>query len=186
MILTDWEMDLKQYGAALSRLMAVANSVPQKDPGAQLLYNRSLAKAYEANKKYPEAVEVYGRIVKDYPNDSASLNNLAYLMADRLNQAKEALPLAERVGKLLPDDPQVQDTLGWVRFKAGQVDGAYDSLRKSVDKAPQPASCYHLAEVLRAKGSFVEANEMYRKALDLAEKAKDQETIEAAKKRLEQ
>lgn len=184
MILANLEMDSKQFDAALSRLQALQSAVPANDPGAGLAHERALASAFEANHKFAQAADVYRRIVKGSPNDAAALNNLSYILAERLDSAKEALPLAERVGKLMPEDPQVLDTLGWVQFKAGQIERAQETLRKSFDKAKLPANAYHLAEVLLARDSRAEAMDLFRTARDLAEKAGDRETLEAAKKRL--
>ncbi len=184
MILTSIEGESKQYGAALSRLLALRDSLPPNDPSSKLAYQRALAHVFELNGKYAESADIYREILKDQPNETAALNNLAYNLAVHLNQAKEALPLAERASKLLPDEPQVLDTLGWVQFKAGEIAAARDNLRRSTDKLKFSTNTYHLAEVLLAGGSRVEAMEMFRIAKDLAEQTHDQEVFDAASKRL--
>jgi tetratricopeptide (TPR) repeat protein len=184
LIMARIELELKKYGPAISRLKGLGGSIPEKDAGGRLLYDRTLATAYESNRQYQPAADIYRRIIKDHPDDPAALNNLAFLLSDHLNLAQEALPLAERVARQLPDDPQVLDTLGWTQFKAGQVDSAYDSLRKSFDKMRMPANAFHLAEVLSARNSQTEAAAMYRTARELAEKAQDQDILDAVKKRL--
>lgn len=46
-----------------------------------------------------------------------ALNNLAYALA--LDDPDEALKFAEKAVEIAPDEPTVQDTLGWVCYRKG-------------------------------------------------------------------
>ena len=63
-------------------------------------------------------------VVAAEPDNAVALNNLAYLLADAKDAAKEALPLAERAYRLSATAPVVADTLGWVHFKLGDIAAA--------------------------------------------------------------
>ena len=50
----------------------------------------------EAEKRHPEARKLYERILSISPNQKEALNNLAYLLAEELNEPGKALELARR------------------------------------------------------------------------------------------
>jgi predicted Zn-dependent protease len=46
---------------------------------------------------------------------------------------------------MLPDNPKILDTTGWIYHKKGSYDSAINLFKKCVDKAPSGVSChYHL------------------------------------------
>ncbi len=47
----------------------------------------------------------------------ASLNNLAWILADLRKKPDEALPLATKAEQLAPSSPEVLDTLGWIQYR---------------------------------------------------------------------
>lgn len=78
--------------------------------------------------------------------DSANLialNNLAYLMAQE--NPDEALRLAEQALAQSPDDPTVQDTVGWIYYRKGTYASAVEHLKTAVEKQPTAQRQFHLA-----------------------------------------
>lgn len=121
---------------------------------------------------------IYEQILNENPDNVAAINNLAYLLADKLNRPKEALKYAERAREMIGPDPNVLDTLGWVRFQNGDMTGAESALRESVqlDDGNIPAH-YHLGRLYAKQGQRDRARQSYDKALGLAKTAHDEEHI---------
>jgi Flp pilus assembly protein TadD len=87
------------------------------------------------------------------PNNAVALNNLAYLMVETGLDADVALSYAQRAKQLLPDMPEVSDTLGWIYLKKAQYDYAVTAFQDLVSKAPGHSTFhYHLAMAYKQKG----------------------------------
>ena len=89
-------------------------------------------------------------------------NNLAYLYADSGENLDRALDLAQEAKALLPNNPSVADTLGWVLFKRG-VHSAAISYLKEAEAATRPSDAslgvvrHHLAQAYEANGDTDDA-----------------------------
>ena len=56
----------------------------------------------------------------------------------------QALTLAQRATELAPEDPGVQDTLGWIYYRKGLYSMAVRYLKTAVEKGPNPRRQFHL------------------------------------------
>ena len=90
----------------------------------------------EQSKNYSAARETYERLLAQNPRFSPALNNLAYLYSERLGDLSKAYSLAERARALLPYDPSVADTLGWILYKRGEYNRALGLIEESSAKLP--------------------------------------------------
>lgn len=98
-----------------------------------------------------EAADNYQILVKANPKDFVAQNNLAWLLSEL--KAPNALAVAEQAYKLSPEDPGVQDTLGWILVNAGQTQRGLGLLKKAFAKAPQSLDIHwHLAAALAKAG----------------------------------
>jgi putative PEP-CTERM system TPR-repeat lipoprotein len=96
---------------------------------------------------------------------AVAANNLAWIYAEQGDKLDAALQLAQTAKAALPDQPEVDDTLGWVYYKRGLYPLAVSTMQRSVDKAPTNAVFhYHLGlahakngDPIRAKHSLAEA-----------------------------
>lgn len=52
-----------------------------------------------------------------------ALNALGYTLADRTTRYSEAKALIDKAHQLTPDDPAILDSLGWVNYRLGNLDG---------------------------------------------------------------
>jgi len=103
-----------------------------------------------------DAVAQFQTILQQHPNNPQLLNNLATLY--QTDNDNRALATAEQALKLAPDNPAVQDTLGWILVEHGQAPRGLDLLRKALVKAPKVASIrYHHAVALARTGNKVQA-----------------------------
>ena len=65
-----------------------------------------------------------------------ALNNLAYALAVRKGELREALPLAERARTLAPQSGLIADTLGWIYFMSGNSGKALPIIEKAARLSP--------------------------------------------------
>jgi len=122
------------------------------------------AEYYLANGRNKEAIAQYTEIQRLAPGNVIVLNNLATLY-QRENDSR-ALATAEQALKAAPDNPAVQDTLGWILVEQGQAPRGLELLRKALVKAPKAASVrYHHAVALARTGKKAEARQEIEKLL---------------------
>lgn len=105
------------------------------------------------------------RILAADPDHVDALNALGYTLADRTDRLQEARTLIERAYTLSPDEPAIQDSMGWVRYRQGDLAGAETYLRNALDKLFDAEIAAHLGEVLWEQGRQAEASEVWRRAL---------------------
>jgi tetratricopeptide (TPR) repeat protein len=91
------------------------------------------------------AIAQYRKVLATDSRNLVALNGLSYLLADQANQPDEALKYAQQAKELAPNDPAVDDTLGWVYFRKGIYSVAAEHLGVAVAKEPNALRKYHLA-----------------------------------------
>lgn len=142
--------------------------------GAQL----TLASKYELSGNYDGAIARYRKILELAPDSAPVLNNLAYGLAVRKGNLKEALPLAERAYRLAPKAGAIVDTLGWLTFMSGDGSRAKALLGQAAALLPANAEIrLHLAQVLAALGETDGAQAALRKALELDPSLSDRKEV---------
>jgi tetratricopeptide (TPR) repeat protein len=100
------------------------------------------------------------------PDNATMLNYLGYLWADRGVRLDEAEELARRALVLLPDDADVLDTLGWVKFRQGAHDEAVRLLELAAELRPyDPTINDHLGDAYWAQGRAMEARFQWKRAM---------------------
>ena len=111
------------------------------------------------------AIKAFETVLKANPENIVALNNLAWLYA--LDDNPAALEAADKVYRLLPDNPGVQDTYGWVLVKNGQVDKGRQILELALKSLPDVADVqYHYAVALAKSGETIEARKRLRELLN--------------------
>lgn len=105
------------------------------------------------------------RVVELKPDDAEALNALGYTLADHNKggdpRQQEALALIQRALKLKPDEPAIIDSMGWVRYRLGELDASLESLKRAYSKQPDADIAAHLGEVLWARGERDEARRVW-------------------------
>ncbi len=99
------------------------------------------------------------------PDNANALNALGYTLADRTGRLQEAKEYILKAMKLLPDDPAILDSLGWVYFRLGQHEEAIKWLRKAFASFEDAEIAAHLGEVLWVSGNKKEASEIWQRGL---------------------
>ncbi|TVQ32497.1 MAG: hypothetical protein EA376_05645 [Phycisphaeraceae bacterium] len=165
---------------------------------AELLYN--FAQSYSFEGMADDADEVYRVALRIDPTHPMANNNLGYRMTERYEDLDEAYRMLQIAYQEEPDEYNVVDSIGWVRYKLGvfhdEVDangdvvreGAISLLRKSTalieKQPPSPVRSYgqaiitdHLADALWRVGEREEAEALWRASQTHLEALRVNQTI---------
>jgi len=185
----------KAFKANYSR---VPDRLPELRPYMSAIRIYSLA-LYRMG-KVEEALTWGMRLWGINPADVANGNNMAWIIAtepekyDRVSDriagvmddpqwaTKEPLGLAgeliSRCMRLVPNQPQVLDTAGWIAFLGGRHEEAIERLRDSIENGDNPQARYHLGRAYEASSRPGEARREYKKALEMGLKGEERADAE--------
>jgi tetratricopeptide (TPR) repeat protein len=145
--LTQAEAQLLRDASAYQEAFDVLGQALAKMPNyPDLLYDHAMAAEkvnrldiLEANLK---------QLIKLRPDHAHAYNALGYTLADRNQRIAEAHGLIETALKLAPDDPFIQDSMGWVLYRMGRNKEGLDYLQRAFKQRPDPEIAAHLGELL--------------------------------------
>ena len=104
-----------------------------------------------AAKRWTEALDNYGFVIKREPTNGVALNNMAWAMF-QLKDPK-ALQVAEQAYAALPQTPAVMDTFGYLSIEIGNANRGLELLRQATALAPKAGEIrIHLAQALAKTG----------------------------------
>ena len=127
---------------------------------------------FQAQGNSQQAKIRYERAVALDSRSAVAANNLAFLYSESGEKLEEAVRLARNATELLPDSPEVLDTLGWAYYRSGLIEVAVAPLVRSIEKDPKNGeSRYHLGLVYAKVGDPVRSRESLLQALALASDA---------------
>ncbi len=112
------------------------------------------------------AIEQYRKVVAIDPKDALAWNAMAYLLA-RGKQQDEALKSAQKAKELAPDNPAVDDTLGWVYYLQGSYPLSVVHLEAATNKQGTAVRKYHLAMAYLKAGKADRGRETLEAALKM-------------------
>lgn len=117
-------------------------------------------------KNYEAARDAYEQALSVNSNSIAALNNLSYIYSERLHDLDKALALAERARVMLPNNPNIADTSGWILFRKGEYARALPIMQDCADKAPNdPEIQYHAGMTYYMLGQESAARGALQKAM---------------------
>ncbi len=152
--------DAKEFRAAFQLLDEAVKKSPDS---AELLYDRAMVA--EKIDKLDVLEADLARVIELKPGYAHAYNALGYTLAERNKRLDEAYGLIQKAVKLAPDDPFIQDSLGWVQFRLGRTEEALGTLKKAYGSRRDPEIAAHLGEVLWVAGQREEATKIWRAAL---------------------
>ena len=112
-----------------------------------------------------ESVRNFESLLKDRPEDASLLNALGYSLADRNQKLPRAEQLIRKALEASPDNPAFLDSLGWVRFRRGDIPGALPHLERAYRIFPDPEIASHWGELLWMSGKQAEARALWARSL---------------------
>ena len=130
--------------------------------------------------KLDEAIEQYRNARKRWPDSATTLNALGYILADNTDRFVEAEKLIRKALAIEPNSPAIIDSLGWVLYKLGDLEGGLVELHRAYDRMKDPEVAAHIVEVLAELDRHDEATSL----LESAEKQDpDSELLQNVRKR---
>lgn len=120
------------------------------------------------------------RVITLRPDNAHAYNALGYSFADRGIRLDEARALIAKAHELAPEDPFIMDSLGWVLFKQGDLNGALDYLRRAYALRADAEIAAHLGEVLWL---LERRDEARRTWADAAKRHPDNEVLNAVRRK---
>lgn len=140
-------------------------ALESKPDDKELLYTRALYK--EPLGLYQEMLTELKYLLKLYPDDLNIKNALGYTLADANQELSYAQALIDSAYQGLPDNPAVIDSKGWVAYRHGQLDTAYEYLTRAFRLTPTAEGAAHLGEVLWKQGDQKAAKAVWQAGLKL-------------------
>jgi len=160
LVLSQWLREHKQTAAAHE---VVKQALVNHPDDQELLTELSLIA--EKLQRFDEMESVLRGLMKSHPKDPHAYNALGYSLADRKLRLQEARQLIVQAVELAPEDPYIQDSLGWVEFRIGNLQEARRILQAAYKAKPDAEIAAHLGEVLWTLGQQQEAGTLWREGL---------------------
>ena len=128
----------------------------------------SLGISYERQKKWALAEKNFLMALELQPNQPSVLNYLGYSWVDQGVNLVRAEAMIRNAVKQRPRDGYIVDSLGWVLYRLGNLEGAVKALERAVQIRPEdPTINDHLGDIYWAIGRKREATFQWNRALIL-------------------
>lgn len=161
--------------------LALLDQALAKEPSnPDLLYDSALLA--ERMGKVELAESRLKKLIALQPDHAHAYNALGYSYAERNVHLGEARKLIEKAVSLAPEDPFIIDSLGWVLFRQGDLQGALQQLQKAYALRADPEIAAHLGEVLWDLGRQDEAKGVWKEA---ASRFPDNDVLSAVQRRFQ-
>jgi len=128
-----------------------------------LLYARALAFVGTGDEQ--PMIDDLTHLIELDPGNAHALNALGYHYVDENINLDEAEQLLVKAIALLPEDPAIMDSMGWLRYRQGKFDEAIEWLKGAYQQFPDPEIAAHLGEALWMNGEQNEARQIIEQAL---------------------
>lgn len=149
-----------RQGEAIEVLSEALQRFPDDN---DLLYARALA--FVGTGDDQPMIDDLTRLIELDPDNAHALNALGYHYADENINLDEAEQLLVKAIALLPEDPAIMDSMGWLRYRQGKFDEAIEWLKGAYQQFPDPEIAAHLGEALWMNGARGEARQIVEQAL---------------------
>jgi Flp pilus assembly protein TadD len=119
------------------------------------------------------------QVLEQNPDHAEALNFIGYSWADANRNLDEALNYILRAMELKPGNGYIQDSLGWVYFRLGNLERAEKELRAALELVPDdPHISDHLGDVYSAMGEYEKARQAYLMALEKFDSGKKRDGVQ--------
>jgi len=146
---------------ARSEFQRIVQSTPRSVPA-----NTMLAMLFEMEGKMDAAERQYRAVIALDDHAAVAANNLAWIYAASHQHLDEALQFAQTAVRQAPQDPHMNDTLGWIYYEKAEYDEAIPYLETSTRNDPtNPEMLYHLGMAYYRGGRWDKAAPPLRTAL---------------------
>ncbi len=142
---------MTQGGRAPEALASLKEALARSPKDVGLLMQIGMLET--ALNNHSAARQAYEDLLKIKPDFAAALNNLATLYAEKFNLPDQAYEAARKARELMPNDPIIADTLGWILYKRREYGWALGMVQQSAQKlSAEPEVFYHLGMIQSMMG----------------------------------
>lgn len=115
-----------------------------------------------------KSYEAYTKALKLKPQDVATLNKYAYILAVNNESLDQAQELAQKALQYAPGNPDVEHTLAWIAFQRGDLKSARSYIEQSMDHGggDRFKALEHYGDILFSMGEVESAVEHWQLSLD--------------------
>ncbi|EDZ65022.1 hypothetical protein KB13_1154 [beta proteobacterium KB13] len=121
---------------------------------------------YEKNKDFDSMETNLKKAISLKPDYAIAYNALGYSYADRNVKLDDAKKYIEIALSIEPQNHYILDSMGWVHFRLGNYDIAYEFITKAYAIQEDPEIAAHLGEVLWKQGKENEAMSVWQGSLE--------------------
>lgn len=158
------EATVLQQGDQHSEALAVLSDGLEEYPAdPDLRYNRALLA--ENLGDHELFIADMRALIEADPGNAHALNALGYHFANENINLDEAEEFLVRANELLPDDPAILDSLGWLKYRRGNHEDSITLLRQAWSLLQDAEIAAHLGEVLWVSGEQDSAMSIWNEAL---------------------
>ncbi len=172
---TEWPLKLRVYLTEGEILRSqhrykegfemLSQALKEKPDDPDLLYARALI-AEKVNRIDITESDLL-KVLASEPQNANALNALGYTLADKTKRYKEALGYIQRAAALVPNDPAILDSLGWVSYRLGNMQDALKWLKLAFEKLKDAEIAAHYGEVLWKTNQHEKAREVWKRGREI-------------------
>jgi tetratricopeptide (TPR) repeat protein len=140
-------------------------ALKQNPDDPDLLYSRALTAEKVDRLDITESDLL--KVLTAEPENVNALNALGYTLADRTERLQEALEYIERAASLIPDDPAILDSLGWVSYRLGRMQDALKWLGMAFERLEDAEIAAHYGEVLWKSNQKEKARDVWNRGKEI-------------------
>ncbi|HEU18602.1 MAG TPA: tetratricopeptide repeat protein [Deltaproteobacteria bacterium] len=157
-------LQIGKYEEAATSFRKVVTADRENEPGHVALGD---ALAQQGLKK--EAITSYKMALTLNPERTETYLKLAAMFSEDPAELSEALQYALKAEELAPGDPSVEDVIGWIYVKQGDVKNALEKLHTASKALPlDPVVQYHLGVAYYKNGEHKQARAALQEALKIS------------------
>jgi tetratricopeptide (TPR) repeat protein len=146
---------------ARERFQQVVDREPKSVPAGTMI-----GMLLEAESRSADAERQYQKVLAIDNRAAVASNNLAWIYVASNRNLDQALQLAQVAKQQLPNEPHVNDTLGWIYYRRNMPVQAVQYLEASVARNPNdPATYYHLGMAYVQNGDLDKAKKSLERSL---------------------
>lgn len=154
--------DSKKYKQAYTLLSEAVKRTPSD---YDFIYD--LAMVAEKLGNFEEMERLLRSVIAMKPDYYHAYNALGYSLAERKLRLPESKQLILKALEFAPGDPFINDSLGWVEFRIGNMYEALRILQEAFKAKPDAEIAAHLGEVLWTLGQHEQALATFKEGLQI-------------------